>query len=414
MRLLVLSNFYPPARAGGYTQWCHEVSTRLAARGHTLGVLTSCYRRAAAPAHEPNIFRRLHLEGDLEYYQPLRFFAGWRARHRQNLQALAQTVQAFAPDLVFVWGMWAMSKALPARAEQLLPGRVVYYLSDYWPALTDMHTDYWQLPARRPIMRAPKQLVGWLALSLLAAERAPAPRFEHALCVSARVRELLVEAGVPVQRAEIVRGGTDVERFNGAHDRGGHPGRLRLVYAGQLVPHKGVHTAIEALARLAGRDETAAVELAVVGAGHPAYEASLRAQVEREGLQASVTFHPPVSRDEMPALLARFDALLLPSIYEEPLARIAQEAMAAGLVVIGTPTGGTPELLTEGVTGLTFAPEDAEGLARQVGRLLAEPELRWRLARAGRDLVRSCFTLDRMVDEIERYLFRCCPQPSPA
>ena len=55
-------------------------------------------------------------------------------------------------------------------------------------------------------------------------------------------------------------------------------------------------------------------------------------------------------------------------------------------------------------TGLTFAPEDSEGLAEQVGRLISDPALRYRLAQAGRQTVIEHFTLDRMVNEIEIYL----------
>ena len=106
--------------------------------------------------------------------------------------------------------------------------------------------------------------------------------------------------------------------------------------------------------------------MTLVGSGHPDYEAFLRDLVERERLQDFVTFHEPVSKDEMPAVLQQFDVLIFPSIYEEPLARMTQEAMASGLVVVGTTTGGTKEILRDGETGLTFAPEDADGLAEQV------------------------------------------------
>jgi len=117
-----------------------------------------------------------------------------------------------------------------------------------------------------------------------------------------------------------------------------------------------------------------------------------------------VTFHKPVSKDKMPAILEQFDVLIFPSIYEEPLARMTQEAMVSGLVVVGTTTGGTKEILREGETGLTFAPEDAGGLTEQIGRLLDDPRLCRRLAQAGRKSVLENFTLDSMVKEIEVYL----------
>ena len=404
MRILFLSNFYPPARPGGYTQWCHEVAEHLAKRGHTIGVLTSRHERANARANEQNIYRRLHLEGDLVYYQPLHFFTRWKKQHRENLVFLEHTVQDFAPDLIFVWGMWSLSKALPALAEQLLPGRVVYYLSDYWPSALDMHTKYWQSPAQQWPMRLLKPPLSKIALARLGHAGHPTLKFEHVICVSARVRELLVEAGLPIQHALIIHGGTDVQRFSSMSERDHRSGHLKLLYAGQLVRHKGVHTTIEAMARLVKKRSINQITLTIVGSGHPDYEAFLRELVEREHLHDVVTFHKPVSKDKMPAVLEQFDVLIFPSIYEEPLARMTQEAMAAGLVVVGTTTGGTKEILREGETGLTFAPEDAGGLTQQISRLLDDPRLCRRLAQAGRKSVLENFTLDRMVKEIEVYL----------
>ena len=407
MRILFLSNFFPPARPGGYTQWCHEVAERLAERGHPIGVLTSRYELAKAPASEQNIYRLLHIEGDLAYYQPLHFFTQWKKQHRENLIFLEQTVKDFAPDLIFVWGMWALSKALPALTEQLLPGRVVYYLSDYWPSAVDMHTTYWQSPSQRWSTQVLKRVLSKVAMSMLAKEGQPDLKLEQVICVSARVRDLLVEAGLPIQHARIIHGGTDMGRFQDVRKRDDRSGHLKLLYAGQLVRHKGVHTAIEAMAKLVNKHKIIQISLTLVGSGHPDYEAFLRDLVEKEGLQDFVTFHEPVSRDEMPAIFQQFDVLIFPSIYEEPLARITQEAMASGLVVVGTTTGGTKEILRDGETGFTFAPEDADGLAEQVTRLIVDPDLCCRLAQAGRQTVLENFTLDKMVSEIEAYLLDC-------
>jgi glycosyltransferase involved in cell wall biosynthesis len=256
-------------------------------------------------------------------------------------------------------------------------------------------------------MRAPKRSLGKIAMSMLAKNGPPGLKLERVICVSARVRDLLVEAGLPVQDARIIYGGTDVERFRSLRRRADQSGHFKLLYAGQLVQHKGVHTAIEAMALLVKERRMDQLTLTLVGSGHPGYEAFLRRLVERERLHDYVDFHGAVSKDKMPAILAQFDVLIFPSIYEEPLARITQEAMASGLVVIGTTTGGTKEILRHGETGLTFAPEDAAALAEQVARLTTDPDLSCRLAQAGRQTVLENFTLDRMAEEIEAYLLNC-------
>jgi glycosyltransferase involved in cell wall biosynthesis len=126
--------------------------------------------------------------------------------------------------------------------------------------------------------------------------------------------------------------------------------------------------------------------------------------VTEEKLEANIEFRARVPREEMPALLHDFDALILPSIYEEPLARIAQEAMASGVILIGTLTGGTKELLLDGENGLAFMPEDPHGLAAQIERLLKDQELAQRLRLAGLNTIDERFSIERMVNEIESYL----------
>jgi glycosyltransferase involved in cell wall biosynthesis len=330
----------------------------------------------------------------------------WKRQHRENLVVLEDTIKNFAPDLIFIWGMWALSKSLPARAEILLPGRVVYYLSDYWPSSVDMHTYYWSSPTRNWWWQVPKKYLGQAALSLLSREGQPALKLEQVICVSARVRDLLVEAGLPVRDACIIHGGTDVERFRNVRERDYRSGHLKLLYAGQLVHHKGVHTAIEAMSKLVNLHGKKQISLTLVGSGHPEYEAALRNLVEKERLTNVVMFRKQASKDEMPAIFQEFDVLIFPSIYEEPLARVTQEAMASGMVVVGTTTGGTQEILKEGETGLTFSPTDADHLAKQITRLILEPGLCDRLAHSGQKVVLEYFTLDKMVAEIESYLLR--------
>jgi hypothetical protein len=68
-------------------------------------------------------------------------------------------------------------------------------------------------------MQAPKRVLSKIAMSMLAAQGQPHLALERAICVSSKVRDLLVQAGLPVQHARIIHGGTDVERFTGAQER---------------------------------------------------------------------------------------------------------------------------------------------------------------------------------------------------
>jgi glycosyltransferase involved in cell wall biosynthesis len=126
--------------------------------------------------------------------------------------------------------------------------------------------------------------------------------------------------------------------------------------------------------------------------------------VVEAGLQEYVTFPGLVSKDDMPDLMQRSQVLIFTSIYEEPFARMTQEAMLSGLLVVGTTTGGTKEILRNEENGLTFSPGDPVGLASQMVRLTKSPSLCFRLAKAGRETVLHHYTLTKMVDKIDAYL----------
>jgi glycogen(starch) synthase len=406
MRMLFVSNLYPPHHLGGYELLCHEVATHLTARGHEVAILTSDFG-VKGPTPEPGVYRQLKLASDIYYYRPqqvLRYWADGRANRQAIRKALAET----APDVVVIWGMWNLSPLVAAWVERLAGHRVVYYLASQWPAEPTPHEAYWDGTANRLPGRLFKRLLRRpVRLALHREWRPYALRFEHVIACSRFVRDGLVQAGVPVADARIIYLGIDPVPYQEAaaqREKAPPTQGLRVAYVGALVPHKGPHTAVEALGLLAGDGASPAVSLTILGSGHPEYEERLHAMVRRWKLEDKVTFQRPIPRAQLPGFLARFDALVMPSVWEEPLARISQEAMASGLVLVATPTGGTPEILIDGENGLAFAPEDAHALAGHLRRLATDADLRRRLACEGRRTVLERFTLSRMIGELEAYL----------
>ncbi len=404
MRILFVSNFYPPARPGGYTQWCQEVAEGLEARGHEIAVLTSQHQKEMAASEEQDVYRLLDLESNPSRYSVWDFFIKYQRRQKENGQSVRYAIKDFRPDLAFVWGMWLISKNVPAEIERRMGDRVVYYLSDYWPTQEGPHVNYWTTPPNHSSMEVPKRLLGSIALRMVSAHEPPELQFRHPICVSEAVQRILSAQGVPVEHGAVIHGGSDLRRFSETPIRNHREGPIRLLYAGQVEPHKGVHTAIEAAGQLVNGLGRTDFQLEIVGGGSSEYLERLERLVQERALNGYVRIRGLVPKTEMPSILARSDILVFPSIYEEPFARMPQEAMAAGLAVVGTETGGTPEILRDGETGLAFHAEDAGALALQLKRLMDDRDLRLRLARAGRNRVHQQFTLDRMVDRIEKYL----------
>jgi glycogen synthase len=411
MRILFLSNYFPPYTRGGYELWCQEVAAELAGRGHQLAVLTTRPPRDKASCQGDNglsqsavtVHRCLHPEVEAGLgHTVIRLLKDRRRLENENLKALQQITAAFQPEVAVAWGLWNVARAVPALLEELLPGRMAYYLCDYWLSYPTAYVQRWQEPSRRKAMQLPKEWLGRLFLRRLERQPTASLRLEHPICVSRAVRRLLVEAGVPVAHARVIYGGTKTAPHLPTLVPATGDERLRLLYLGRLEEEKGVHTALQAVAQVA--HQGVKISLDVYGRGKPDYEARLRQLVNDENLQDVVSFCGVVDNGRVPQLMTRYDTLVFPSEWPEPFARTVLEAMAAGLPVVGTVMGGTGEILIEGLTGFTFSPGDARGLASRLRCLSEDRPLLQKVGAAGRQSVLENFTFARMVDEFEAVL----------
>lgn len=168
----------------------------------------------------------------------------------------------------------------------------------------------------------------------------------------------------------------------------------------QLVGHKGAIDLVEACSRLMTHDSSLGVVFA--GAGPTADMERLRAAIAGSNRTDRFIVLPP--QEDVSALLAAVDLVAVPSIWPDPLPRSVMEAMAAGRPVVAYRTGGVPEMIVEGETGLMVEVGDVEALARGLGRLVGDLELRQRLGAAAARRARVDFSFDLHVDRMERAL----------
>jgi glycogen synthase len=409
MRILFLTNFFPPYEIGGQERSCLEVFEGLSARGHECLILTSMHGTNNVPTEEGRIRRWLYLEMDMV---PLRhgliFFTQRKQRENNNLQILERLIADFQPDILFIWGMWNLPRSLPALAERLLPGRVAYRFAEYWPTLPSQHEMYWRAPAKNRITFLPKWIMSRIALAMLAMDRRQIPiKFEHVVCVSAGTRQVLVDAGIPVIHARVIHTGLDVQEFTNGHqplrEEENHP--LKLLYAGRLSTEKGVDTVIQAMSELVKTLGRGDIHLQLAGAGQESYENELRDSARQLGLEDVVAFLGRVPSKEMPKLMQSCQVLIVPSIWPEPFARVVLEGMVSRMVVVATPTGGTGEIVTDGENGLLFPAGNSSALAQRIRSLAENPSLRIKLAEAGWQTVMQHYTKTGMLDAYEKFLF---------
>ncbi len=152
---------------------------------------------------------------------------------------------------------------------------------------------------------------------------------------------------------------SDTDVFQGTARRVAVEDATDIVYAGALIPRKGLHHLLRAFAEL----EQPEARLQLVGHAENAdYAASLRELAEQLGISKRVQFHGAVSQRELAEYFAAARVMVLPSL-SEGLGRVVVEAMLLGTPVIGSRVGGIPDMVEPGATGWLVEPGDEAELA---------------------------------------------------
>ena len=403
MRILVVSNFYPPQFIGGYELACRDMVDALRGRGHEVCVLTSTHG-VAGPMRDGIVYRWLktHLEWGVEEFR--RYMISVFRRELINQRAFKRLCNAFRPDVVYAWNLWNMV-SLGLKAQQM-PWPVCYFVFDHW--FSKMESDPWlSLLHHRP-RRFPPRLFWSVAARLLRSSGVlpPTQIFNpvHVQFASQYLKDAAVRAGKPVEGAEVIYWGLDLNNYP---YKVAATGGAKLLYAGEIGPHKGVHTAIEALNILVRQRGWDSATLTIIGGTrYHDYNVRIHQLVTHLGLEGKIHFEAQVAREDLAKLYQAYDVLLFPSVWEEPFGITLLEAMAAGIPIVGTATGGANEILQDGTSAVVFPKGDAGACADAVRRLLEDRCLYDRVRTGGRHTVEKRFRLERTVDQIERSLMR--------
>jgi glycosyltransferase involved in cell wall biosynthesis len=220
---------------------------------------------------------------------------------------------------------------------------------------------------------------------------------DHVVCVSegqaAKVRGW---CGVPQSRLTVIRNSARLAAFASPDPDArrrllgffGPTGVSEVVLAaGRLSPEKGFGVLIEASVSFLRGKPSVGVALFGEGVLRPELDAAVRA------LGLTGRFVMPGFRTDLDGLISAADVVVLPS-FTEGLPNVALEASAAGVPVVATAVGGTPEVLGNGTTGFLVPPGRPDALATKVGELLEDASLRRRMGHAGRTRMRELFTFE--------------------
>lgn len=413
LRILLVSNMFPPDADGGLEVNAEKVATGLRTRGHDVTVLTSRFRGeyAGPNEHRPWVVRALDLAAPQSALPQggsklalASMFARETTCHRRNLSVAKRHLAEREYDVAYTFGLSRIGPALMAAVQErgipILWHQGGSYLEDRWTQWTG---------ASRIALLFRKMLPEELSL-----------RYEHLAFVSRFLLEKSREVGFAGFEgrgagtlAVIPRGiefdlGEDIER-----ERTRPP---VLLMAARIVPHKGMHVAIEAIELLRKRRPDLEWRLEIAGSaddadvmegiGGTSYMKSLSDKVAGAGLGERVSFLGPLLRSELQAKMRAATAFISASTYGEPFANTIIEALAAGTPLIVSAAGSSQEVVRDGESALVYEMHDADALSRHIERVICDKVLALSLAGAGLQVIERRFTMDRILDQTEELLGR--------
>jgi len=218
------------------------------------------------------------------------------------------------------------------------------------------------------------------------------------ICASEAIRQMLVADGVPPDRTVTVHEGIDLDHVRSApavnvHEAFWLPHRAPVVgNVAALVPHKGQRHLIEAAHLVI--QQMPDVRFLILGEGE--LRDSLERLVREHHLEKHVFL--PGFRTDVLGCMKGFDLFVMSSV-TEGLGTALLDAMACGKAIVGTRTGGIPEVVEDGETGRLVPPRDHAAMAQAILTMLADDEQRRRMGEAGLARVQARFTVERMVAE---------------
>jgi glycogen(starch) synthase len=344
LRILVLSNLYPPAVIGGYEIECDTVVTHLR-ESHEVLVLTSNMDAAKAPA-DPGVSRTLPF---LPHRRVTKLLAPLHAL--RAARATRRALREFRPDVVYVWN-GSMIPQVAIRIAQGHGAPTLFRVCEHWfGSLYDGDTFTHAL--RR---------VGLLRKKLPAAISWNSEALRRLTPVPDTVAPTIERVTLPAT----LQG----EHFIGIQRR--PAAEITIGFIGRVAAYKGADVAVRATALLAERHGVRA-RLLIAGTGLDEFLAELRELAAGLGIGDRVELIGSRDVAGLAELLATLHAVVVPSVWEEPAGLVAVEAALARVPVVASAVGGIPEVVGSDGEALLCPPGDAEAFAAALAETFADP-----------------------------------------
>ena len=435
MKILVVTNLYPPFYQGGYELHCAQVAEALHRAGHAMLVLTSVH--GLPLDFLGNIQPRTDLRNDIRVHRRLnqyvyepqpkrRPWTLFRAkRELQDAREFITTLDEFKPDVVNWWNMNGLTKlilSIPSlrRIPDVYSIEDNWLITDYGPGgmtasafWTDLWGGNWGPSPLRPLFHR----LGARWEKRISREGIPTRirprRHGHACFLSKYLQDRHREAGIEFSSSQVLYGGVKPELFFPPATRHRYEADpLRILYAGQITPARGLHTIVEAIALL---DPVLRqhVTLSVAGDGHADYLSHIRMRIHASGLTDLVSFLGKVPHEQIASIYQHHDVFVFASERPEGLGFVIIEAMMAGCAVLTTGSGGAMEIANAADLPI-FPKDDPRALSHILTNLVTNRAEVAKIASHGQEVALRDFGFDLMIERWNHTLQQICASQTPS
>lgn len=333
----------------------------------------------------------------------------WRARREiHDCERFVKFLEDFKPDAVNWWNMNGMTKMiLPLPNRMGIPDihavDDLWLIHDYGPEGKQSEQFWHRLwdaqwgPASarslmRPLLKAWEQKVHASGLPTRCLAHRPA----QVCFLSEYMRRVHGEAGIDISASRVIYGGVAKERFFQRLPKSRHPAEpLRLLYAGQVTPDRGLMTVIDALGELPEQTRSR-LTLTVAGTGPQEFLNAVHARIRDLGLVNRISLLGKVVHSDIAGIFKGHDVFIFASKRPEGLGFVCIEAMLAGCAVVTTGSGGAKEIADVGRLPM-FRPDNPASLSVLLSRLEGQREEVAEIAARGQAAALEKFSFEEMM-----------------
>ena len=371
MKILVISNYYPPYYIGGYELACFNTVEYLKKCGHDVYVLTGNYMDESSEFGQT--YRKLKY---INYEHP----SFWD-KHKVEIYNYAVTkdiIKKISPDIVYLWSLRLISLS-PAIAVQDLHIKRIFEIGDFWMK------GYFSNTLFSKIKRFIKNLLPFTIGSKV--------DLSPAICVSNWVAKEMKD-NYNTKQTYVIPNGTHIYKRN----RKKLSKKIKYMFCGRVDITKGIDMALKALGSLKDRGINN-FEFNIYGDGNADYINKCKNITKVLNLNNEVNFYG--KKNNTKEIYTQNDILLMPTRMKEPFGLVIIEAMASGVVVIATDGYGPAEIINNNKDGLLFKENDITDLTNNILKIHSNQFLYNKLRDAAYHKVCNNFNLLNVKKEVE-------------